>query len=480
MKSQAELKKMYKDLKTESIKLKQTIEMQGQTIEMQGQTIEELKRSVTDLKRRLVRHDNYNTPPSQKRGPGWPDAKGKGDKKNADDKSTKTHRDQKGHGDATGSNKPRGGQKGHEGRTRRPKPTEFKEHTPSACPECGSGHLSIITTEKRDITRKECTVKVITTRHTINTCRCYRCPKDIEPETGLPDKGSYDSSIIAEVADDYACRMPFRMIAERMARYGVSLSTGTAYNIMRRLGESLDTPAADIAAMIRRAKILHADETSIHLNGRNVWVWILYDPLTGNALYVIRDNRGAKVLREALKDWDGIIVCDGWTAYGKYRVQRCWSHIIREAKDFWKCNPDHPGAFDVLRRLRKIYDDAKEACALPRHLREKASALLLARIDRIVARYADDPVLEKFMIKLRNAGSDLFRFVLDPKIPPTNNAAERGLREIVVHRKIRGSKGRRDDDVVGKFLFMHNDVEEQKDGIPGRDCKIRLKMGQTT
>ena len=32
----------------------------------------------------------------------------------------------------------------------------------------------------------------------------------------------------------------------------------------------------------------------------------------------------------------------------------------------------------------------------------------------------------------------LFRFVLDPKFPPTNNAAKRRLREIVVHRKIRG------------------------------------------
>ena len=283
------------------------------------------------------------------------------------------------------------------------------------------------------------TVRSITTRRTINTCRCSCGQKGIEPETGLPDKGSYDSSIIAEVADNYTCRMPFRMIADWMTRHGILLSLGTAHNIMRRLGESLGTPAAYIAAMIRKARILHIDETSIHLNGHNVWVWILYDPLTGHALYVIRDNRGAKVLRETLGDWDGIIVCDGWTAYGRYRVQRCWSHIIREAKDFWKHNPDHPGVRDVLKRLRKIYDDAKEACALPRHLREKASALLLARIDRIVARYADDPILEKFMIKLRNAGSDLFRFVLDPTIPPTNNAAERGLREIVVHRKIRGS-----------------------------------------
>ena len=215
---------------------------------------EKLNLSVAELKRRLVRHDNYNTPPSQKKGPGWPDTK-KDEKKNGSDKSTKTRKGQKDRGEATGSPKPRGGQKGHEGRTRRPKPTEFKEHTPNACPECGSDNLSITKTEERDITRKECTVKVITTRHTINTCRCLALrPKDIEPETGLPDKGSYDSSIIAEVADGYACRMPFRMIADWMSRHGIPLSLGTAHNIMRRLGESLGTPAAYIAAMIRRAR----------------------------------------------------------------------------------------------------------------------------------------------------------------------------------------------------------------------------------
>ena len=55
-----------------------------------------------------------------------------------------------------------------------------------------------------------------------------------------------------------------------------------------------------------------------------------------------------------------------------------------------------------------------------------------------VAKYANDPILEKFMIKIKNARNNLFQFVLDPEIPSTNNAAERGLREIVVHRKVRG------------------------------------------
>ena len=97
----------------------------------------------------------------------------------------------------------------------------------------------------------------------------------------LPNNGSYDSSITTEVADDYACRMPFRMIADHMTRHGITLSSGTVHNIMRRLGTPLGTPATDIAAAIRRAGILHIDETSIHLNGCTVWVWILYDPKTG-------------------------------------------------------------------------------------------------------------------------------------------------------------------------------------------------------
>ena len=71
---------MYKDLKAENIKLKQTIEIMRQASMEQGQAIEKLKQSVAELKRRLVRHDNYNTPPSQKKGPGWPDAKKNDDK----------------------------------------------------------------------------------------------------------------------------------------------------------------------------------------------------------------------------------------------------------------------------------------------------------------------------------------------------------------------------------------------------------------
>ena len=44
---------------------------------------------------------------------------------------------------------------------------------------------------------------------------------------------------------------------------------------------------------------------------------------------------------------------------------------------------------------------------------------------------------KKFIAKLGNAKNDLFTFVVDRNVPSTNNAAERGLREIAIHRNIR-------------------------------------------
>ena len=120
------------------------------------------------------------------------------------------------------------------------------------------------------------------------------------------------------------------------------------------VGNNLNTPASEILHQIRHAKILHGDETSISLNGKKVWVWVLYDPFTKNTYYTIRPSRGRSVLQEMLPEWDGIMVCDGWRPYGIFTVQRCWAHILREAKHIWERNKSDD-TFHVLECLQKIY-----------------------------------------------------------------------------------------------------------------------------
>ena len=101
-------------------------------------------------------------------------------------------------------------------------------------------------------------------------------------------------------------------------------------------------------------------------------------------------------------------------------------------------NPKCVAAQEVEDALSEIY---KTGCEARRSNKEgnKVRSILDKRVAQIAEKYKDVPELEAFITKLSNARPNLFHFVTDPRIPPTNNNAERGLREIVVHRKVRGS-----------------------------------------
>ena len=175
------------------------------------------------------------------------------------------------------------------------------------------------------------------------------------------------------------------------------------------------------------------------LNGVLVWVWIFLNLETGDAYYAIRSSRGADILDEILgKSWPGRLVCDGLRPYRKYRIQWCWAHILNEIKHIQKRNPGCPEAQDILDRPREIHRIGLEASGSQQE-RRRVRNLLRSRVKRIIAAYGDNPALCDFLTKkLRNAKPDLFWYVLDPRVPSTNNAAERELHEIVVHRKVRG------------------------------------------
>ncbi len=219
------------------------------------------------------------------------------------------------------------------------------------------------------------------------------------------------------------------------------MSAGTVHNIVKRAGMALTGPAQTVLSALLACDILNLDETSFSLNGKLVWAWIIADPITGMTAYIIRDSGGRKVLEEVLGKWAGTIVCDGWQAYWAYRIQRCRAHILREMHDVCAKNPDGWNAAHVTRMIERIFRDAvaaSETCTTP-GARKAARRRLIRRTRYIARQYAGDPAVGKFMGRLDRAAGDLFEFVAGPLIPPTNNIAERGLREIVVHRKIRGA-----------------------------------------
>ena len=427
MASRTNHKKMYKELSEDYRRLlAQHQEMRRENKAFRKE-MEEIKKENEKLRRHLVRYDNANTPPSRKM-------------------ATKTKRRKKADAkddDLSGKETPprrRGAQPGHKGKTSKPAPTESKTHAPIRCPGCRGTSLEAESVEVVDITEIPKPVKAKTTRHHLITCSCNDCGMGgIESKADLPKEGSYGKNVVATVVYNFLDRLTGRLNAASMGRHGITMSSGTINNILSRTGSSLGEPALEVRDRIRKARLLHVDETSISLNGRKVWIWIFLNPETGDVYYVIRPSRGAKVVREVLgKKWSGTIICDGWTAYKSYRVQRCWAHILREADNLADNNGHCRAAREVADALRRIYRTGTEAEGPPDRRRAIRDALH-KRVSRIISNHRDHPVLKKFMTKLANALPNMFRFVTDPSIPATNNAAERGLRELVVHRKVRGS-----------------------------------------
>ena len=71
-----------------------------------------------------------------------------------------------------------------------------------------------------------------------------------------------------------------------------------------RTGKNMGTKALHIMESVKTSDLLHVDETSFSLDGKNVWVWIFFNPRTGETLYVIRESRGKDIIREVLgSDW---------------------------------------------------------------------------------------------------------------------------------------------------------------------------------
>ena len=286
----AELQGIITELQAEAGILNNNAEGQDGTATELQSTITKLLSAVDDIKNRFAAYRNCNTPPSQIR-----DAPKNSNSKNNKNENSKNNKNKNNKNKNLRSpsqkdgapKRQQGAQEGHEGKTHKAKPTATKNHTPNKCTGCGSTRLTIVKSITRCITDLKHIVEVITTKHTVNTCRCDSCGIMVEPETDLPKKGEYSGNIVAEVASQYVDRIPIRRISRNMSRY-VKMSTGTTWAILCRLGLNLGIPAWKIMEIIRNATILHIDETSIRLNGKTIWIWIFFDPMTGATFYAIR------------------------------------------------------------------------------------------------------------------------------------------------------------------------------------------------
>jgi len=393
-----------------------------QLIELNDQLRHEnelLKARIKELEARLAKYENPHTPPSLRRG-----GKGKGDQNEG------------------GLGKP--GQKiGHEGVTRpHSKPARQVEVTADRCPDCASELGDPTRIESRIIEEIPEPQPAIITEYKIAHYRCPRCQREIVAnDASCPIEGRFGNNIIAQTTLlKYEDRLPHRKIQDALGRmYRLAISPATIFDLTRRAADAVQSQYNMILDRIRNAPIVYVDETSIDVQGELHWIWIFTTP--SEIFVVIRKSRGMKVLVEVLtRKFSGIIVCDGWKPYPNFtnRIQRCWAHLLRESKDLAEKIEEAIPLHNALTKLYHELNDKLEGDPTPEVRGELWQESRVTLQQLLMMEYANDRV-RKLIGKINNGFDYWFTFIIHPDVEPTNNRAERALREHVIMRKIIGT-----------------------------------------
>lgn len=255
-----------------------------------------------------------------------------------------------------------------------------------------------------------------------------------------PDGRFGKNALIQTTLMKFKDRLPHKKVCETLNRvYGLSVVPATVFNITRRVSDWLRPEYEEIIDRIRRGPVVYTDETGEHVDGKKHWLWCFTTDL--DTLAVIRGTRGKRVIEEVLgKDFRGTIVCDGWRSYPSFtsKIQRCWAHLLREAK---YCAEHVDEAKPLSKALHRLYGDLKASLEddPPPGERARLASNAKSRLRYwLRKRYRDEDV-KKLVEKVRNGFDHWFTFVTTPGVEPTNNRAERALREHVVKRKIIGT-----------------------------------------
>jgi|SRR3989339_76874 len=335
---------------------------------------------------------------------------------------------------------------------------EVKEHKLNRCPNCGG-----VVSDTQEIRERVVTdipeTRAKNTKHRFHRCYCGNCDKLVEPEfyDALPNARFGLKLMILILILKLDCRIPSNKVVSILdSVFGVKISDGEVYNILRQLSEAFGDYYKELEQKIKDALAKHIDETSWRINGKNNWLWIFINKEI--ALFVVRKKRSSKVPIEILGDQEGkTIIDDRFSAYTELakvsgcEQQICWAHLLRNSKDLAK---HYKEAKYIHKRMKYVYNKAKEG--------EKKENLL-HWMDLIASRSYRSSEVYKFVKSVcRNHRKNLFRFVDNPEIESTNNMAERGLRHAVVIRKIsNGSRSEDGAEITAKLLSVLQTVKLQ-------------------
>jgi hypothetical protein len=194
-----------------------------------------------------------------------------------------------------------------------------------------------------------------------------------------------------------------------------------------------------ILARIVAGGLVHVDETEVKLQAGKGYVWVLAN--MEDVVYIFRPNREADFLRELLKDFKGVLVCDFYPGYESLSCeqQACLVHLIRDMNADLMGSP-YDEEFKALaaefgKLLRSVVGTIDRYGLKRRHLHKHK--VDVARFFRDLATRAyRSELAEGYQKRLARNEARLFTFLDHDNVPWNNNPAEHAIKAFARFREL--------------------------------------------
>jgi transposase len=337
---------------------------------------------------------------------------------------------------ANGESKAKLKGKAHAGahRSLHPNPTQRRDVLAEQCSHCqanvtGVAQIAVQAYDRIDI--PEITPDV--TRVTLHggVCPCCRARFKADPPAGLEPGSPFGPNLRAFVLYlRFGQAIPFERL-ERLMRdlFGLEISEGALANLLEDSAPAFEAQTNRIKERLLSGTALASDETSVRVGKKTFWTWVFHH--ADSACFVIRSSRGKAVVQEFLGEvrpdfWisDRLAAQMGWATKDH---QVCLAHLLRDIQYAIDAGDDAfaPAMRSLVKRAVRIgrrRPDLADSTLVAYHsrLQTKLDALL-----KIVPDTHAGHTLQRIVKKYRQ---NLFVFVINRDIPPTNNGSEQALR----------------------------------------------------
>lgn len=374
-----------------------------------------------------------------------------------------------------------GGQPGHPGNSRRNfQPNEIDkivDRNPNRCDGCGFCLEGVeasdyIPHQVAELPEK--LVFVFEYRLHAKTCPCCQAVNRGELPEGVSLRkfGPRLISAVSMMTGTY--HMSRRDVVDLLCRVlGIEMSVGTVSSLEGLVTEALQTVHEDLSEAIQEEDAINMDDSGWRQDNKYACLWALTSPSL--ALYKITPNKSSEAAANLLGSFKGVLTSDraknldfftGWR-------QTCWAHLDRHFKRI----SERPGlsaqvgldamqvndnVFAAWRRFRQHEIDQDGLLDALQPERDRLRDILTRGLD------CGNSKTENTCQNILDIYERLWTFAYLEGVEPTNNAAERALRDGVLWKKTSyGSQSVRGTRFVEAMLSVSETCRKQGLSIMG-------------